>query len=248
MNLEQNAQDIEYNFPYHYIPQVKNGFTQTYNWTWGKNYIAAIEFILENIEKDKNKIKSIADVGCGDGRLVKELSDNYSDIRIMGIDYSNRAIDLAKAMNPESNFISINIINNILEDKFDAITLVEVFEHIPLDLCNDFVDGLSNQLNDNGVIYLTVPHKNKPLSYKHFQHFTYDSLSEYFTGKFKIEEVVFFDKLSKWNKLINLLLVNKIFILNNNFLNNYIYNFYKKHCFFSKEKNCGRIYLKLIKK
>jgi hypothetical protein len=29
----QKIQDEEYQFPYHYIPQYLNGFTQNYNWS-----------------------------------------------------------------------------------------------------------------------------------------------------------------------------------------------------------------------
>ena len=71
MNKEQKIQNQEYEFPYHYIPKFRGDFTQTNNWIWGRNYISAIEFILTQIKKDSKKIESIADVGCGDGRLTK---------------------------------------------------------------------------------------------------------------------------------------------------------------------------------
>ena len=123
-----------------------------------------------------------------------------------------------------------------------------MFEHIPLDDCDNFVKGLVSLLNEEGRIYLTVPHKNKAVSEKHFQHFDYKSLTDYFEEYFRIEEVVFFDKLTKWNRILNLILVNKLFILNNRYLNNLLYKLYRKHFFFTKEKKCGRIYLKLVKK
>lgn len=36
MKNEHLIQENQYNFPYHYIPQNKKGFTQNYNWSWGK--------------------------------------------------------------------------------------------------------------------------------------------------------------------------------------------------------------------
>ena len=97
MEQKQIQQDNEYGFPYHYIPQSKNGFTQHYHWGWGKQYLSAVDFILEEVQKDIKGIDSIADVGCGDGRITKELTEKF-DQSVVGIDYSERAIKLAQAL------------------------------------------------------------------------------------------------------------------------------------------------------
>ena len=248
MKKEQLQQDNEYSFPYHYIPQYKDGFTQNYNWSWGKQYASAVEFILNEIKKDDQSIKSIVDIGCGDGRITKELSETFNNKKILGIDYSSKAINLAKALNPNISFLNIDIISEKLKEKFDAITLIEVFEHIPLDLCEGFTKVLPDLLNDNGKIYLTVPHQNKILQEKHFQHFNYKSLTKYFEKNFKITEVIYIQKHDKLLSALNKLMSNKFYIIINSFLNNYFYKFYKKRYFFAEENNCGRIYLKLIKK
>lgn len=247
MKQEQKEQDSEYNFPYHYVPNRDLGFTQTYTWTWGKNYLSAVEFVLDKIAKSDRKFVSIADVGCGDGRLVKELSSRFPEAKVVGVDYSTKAINLSRAMNPELEFINKNIIEETLGQTFDIITLVEVFEHIPLDACNDFVLALRRLLNPDGEIYLTVPHSNKALSYKHFQHFTSESLSQYFSEYFKIEEVVLFEKMSRWNRVINLLSCNSVFMITHPVVNEWIYQFYKKNFFFANKNDCGRIFLKLTK-
>lgn len=116
-------------------------------------------------------------------------------------------------------------------------SLIEVFEHIPLELCNDFAKATVNLLKEDGVMYLTVPHKNKQLSYKHFQHFNYESLIKYFQDDFEIQKVEYIQRNSKF---LNMLMSNNIWIINN--------LFYKKKYFFAEERNCGRIYLKLRKK
>lgn len=248
MKEKQLLQDEEYSFPYHYIPKYKDGFTQNYNWSWGKQYASAIEFILNEIKKDDQYVKSIVDIGCGDGRITKELSETFNNKKILGIDYSSKAINLARVLNPNISFLNIDIISEKIKEKFDAITLIEVFEHIPLDLCEDFTQALPDFLNDNGKIYLTVPHQNKTLQDKHFQHFNYKSLAKYFEKNFKITEVIYIQKHDKLLSALNKLMSNNFYIINNSFLNNYFYKFYKKRYFFAEENNCGRIYLKLIKK
>lgn len=245
---EQKRQEEEYNYPYHYIPEFRNYFSPLKDWTWSFEYISAIEFILNQIKKDENFINSIADVGCGDGRLTKELSFDFPKQKVIGIDFSNKAIELAKAINPDLNFLNLDIINNNINNKYDAITLVEVFEHIPLDKCSNFVNALYEILNKNGVIYLTVPHKNKPLSYKHFQHFSLKSLENFFKEKFIIKKVVYIQKNSIFLNVIKLITHNKLYVITNKTINNRVYNLYKKYFFYTTKDKCGRIYLKLQKK
>lgn len=244
----QKEQDSEYELPYHYIPQYRNGFSHSLSWSWGKNYISAIEFVLNKMKENSHNVSTIADIGCGDGRLTKELTIEFPNINVIGIDYSQKAIDLAKALNASAKFLKKDIVNENLNTTFDAITLIEVLEHIPINLCEDFVKALHDLLNKNGKIYLTVPHKNKKLSYKHYQHFNKVLLINYFKELFKIDEIIFFDKQTRWTKLIDIVLINKFYILNNKRLNNYLYKVYKKRFFFCDENQCGRIFLMMTKK
>ncbi|MDC0376153.1 class I SAM-dependent methyltransferase [Pelagibacteraceae bacterium] len=64
----------------------------------GKTICKRNRFILNEIKKDDQSIKSIVDVGCGDGRITKELSETFNTKKILGIDYSSKAINLAKAL------------------------------------------------------------------------------------------------------------------------------------------------------
>lgn len=244
----QQIQDDEYTFPYHYIPEYEKQFTLAKSWSWGMQYISAIEFVLNKIASIK--FSSVCDVGTGDGRLVRELKRRFPEKEIIGIDYSETAIALAKALNPNCYFESINILDNTYKKKYELITLIEVFEHIPLDTCENFVQSLYNLLSEDGVLILTVPHVNKSVNDKHFQHFTKNKINSYFSNKFLIEELIFFEdqKRSIIKKFIRLLIYNNIFILNNKEILNYFYAVYKKKYFLSDEKNCGRIFVKMRKK
>jgi len=248
MDVKQEKQEHEYDFPYHYIPSFNDGFTQTFTWSWGKNYLSAIEFILKQIRSESENISSLIDVGCGDGRLTKELTLEFPSKNIVGIDYSEKAINLARALNPNIVFYNDDINNDFSQQTFDALTLVEVFEHIPLDQCDGFVKALAKNLSNNGLVFLTVPHKNKSMPKKHFQHFDFDSIKSYFDDDFVIEDVEFFERQTGWSKIINVLSANELYILNNRTLNNLIYSLYKNKWFFTDEKHCGRIYLKLRKR
>ena len=127
MDNIQKLQDEEYDFPYHYVSQFRNGFSQVFNDTWGINYVSTIEYIIEQLKHEK--FNSLIDIGCGDGRLVRELSIEFPNQNIFGIDYSSRAINLARIMNKNCKYFQSDITCEVVR-KADVITLVEVFEHI----------------------------------------------------------------------------------------------------------------------
>lgn len=242
----QKKQDDEYGFPYHYVSEFRKNFTQCFNDTWGINYVATIEFIISKLRQEN--FESLLDVGCGDGRLVKELSVEFPNKLIKGVDYSEKAIGIAKALNPNYSYTCADITSQQVMEA-DIVTLIEVFEHIPLDISDSFVEGIYNQLKTNGILFLTVPHSNKPVEYKHYRHFSVDSLTACFNAKFEIVEVIPFESNSKIKSYIDRILTNRFFILNNQKIKNKIYNYYKNNLFFVKnESECNRIFLKAIKK
>ena len=172
---EQEKQEEEYKFPYHYIPRYKSTFTQTYNLDWGLNYAGTIEFILGKLREED--FRSLADIGCGDGRIAAEIAGEFPQKDIVGIDYSEHAITLAKALNPSLNFQCADISADMSGKKYDCITLIEVFEHIPPATADSFVAALHDILDDGGFVLLTVPHENISVTAKHFQHFTPEKLT-----------------------------------------------------------------------
>lgn len=170
----------------------------------------------------------------------------------MGIDYSERAIKLSQAMNYDIanlTFKRLDITNEIYPDVFDVAVLMEVFEHIPLDKAEEFMRAVHNLLKRGGILHLTVPHENKPIQSKHFQHFSTNKITNYLNPYFEIEEVVPFEKISLLRTFVLKILRNKLFILRNQRLLSLIYRFYKKNLFFcSSEKECQRLYVKAVAK
>lgn len=238
----QQIQDEDYSFPYHYVPQFKPGYSQTYSWPWGLYYVSAMEFVLEKVRSLSPS--SIADVGTGDGRLVRELADILPDSRVTGIDYSERAIQLARALNPRLDFRCADIIGEKIGETFEVVTLIEVFEHIPPELAADFAAALRPLLRDDGHLIVTVPHQNVPVSRKHFQHFSAASLRAYFEPYFVLEEVNFLDRRNRAVGWIKKLLENNYFILVHWGIRNRLYKAYKRFFLTSDEAHCGRIYMR----
>jgi len=83
--------------------------------------------------------RSVADLGCGDGRLLAPLLDDATFTRIVGTDVSSRALELAArrlARMPERQrdraelFQSSLVYRDARLTGFDAAVLMEVIEHV----------------------------------------------------------------------------------------------------------------------
>ena len=247
LESEQKNQEGEYWFPYHYVAQYKdNNFRSFFLDTWGINYVSTIEFLLEKIKSDTNE--TVVDIGCGDGRFSRELALADSSCQITGVDYSERAVRLASAMNSDITnlaFRSADITSAHGLERFDSAILMEVFEHIPLSDTGRFMSGVRGLLKDGGTLHLTVPHENKPLDDMHFQHFSVERLLSHLEGQFEIVEVIPFERIGLSRKIVLWLLSNNLFILNNRKLLSLVYRYYKRKLFIAdSEKNCQRIYVK----
>lgn len=245
--VEQNIQDDDYGFPYHYVPQFEPGFTQSYTLPWGIYYASGLEYVTGNV-KQLNP-SSIIDIGTGDGRLALELKKALPQANVLGVDYSPRAISLAKALNPSLDFKVMDVTTEKPSQTFELATLIEVFEHIPIDQAKNFASAIPKLISEHGELIVTVPHANNPVTPKHFQHFTSSSLIAYFATYFSVEEIAFLDKRSQWVRLIKRILHNDYFTLNHWGIRNRIYGSYKKHFLLcSKEQECGRLYVRFKKK
>lgn len=246
LTTQQALQDEEYSFPYHYVAQFNGTFQQCFLDSWAINYVSTIEFMLGQIRTLAPA--RIADIGCGDGRFSREMALAFADSSVFGVDYSQRAITLASVMNtavPNLQFKQLDITKPSDLPAVDVAILMEVFEHIPLEFAAEFMRGVHGLLKPGGVLLLTVPHRNKPVEYKHFQHFTIDRILAYLQPHFDVVEVVPFEKISIARRLITAILSNRFFILNSGRLLQAIYRYYKRNLFFcGSEKTCQRIFVK----
>jgi 2-polyprenyl-3-methyl-5-hydroxy-6-metoxy-1,4-benzoquinol methylase len=246
--VPKKIQDEEYTFPYHYISSHgKNAFRHALSFSWALNYEATIEFIIANLRQIS--FSTIVDIGCGDGRMTRELSVAFPRARVVGIDYSERAIQLARGMNPRIEFQCCDIVRRKKAERFDAAVLMEVLEHIAISEANEFVHAVSAHLNSSGRLYLTIPHTNCRLTPKHYQHFTETMLARYFESDFRILELCPFEVHDIRKSILDRLFTNKAFILNECHILNAVYAFYKKYLFRAKpDQNYQRLYMEAQKK
>lgn len=89
------VQENQYSRPYHHLINLSSKKTYYYLY-WGLEYWGYVKFILNQISKIKNKF-SIAEIGCGDGKISIEIAKKYTKSNIEGYDLANQAIAFANS-------------------------------------------------------------------------------------------------------------------------------------------------------
>ena len=92
----------------------------------------------------ENNIKSILDLGSGDGRLVSKL--NLENMSYVGIEASNAAVALFYKNNKDKNYRIIN--SSIIDEEYpqsDLIIIKDVLQHNP----NSDVNKILNKIKES---------------------------------------------------------------------------------------------------
>jgi SAM-dependent methyltransferase len=241
LSAEQAVQEAAYEFPYHYIPRLEGGnFSQVRKLRWGYEYLSYLRFVLARLERVG--FGSLLDVGCGEGRFLREVSKRFSGKRLLGVDFSARAVEYARLLNPGLDFVRADIARGAEpSERFDVLTLIETLEHVPPVESGEFVSGLRRRTNDGGTLVVSVPSKNIKMSAKHYQHFDLDSLASALAPHFRVEEHYYLNRISKWERVLSAALTNRYFILNERRLLNALYRRYERSLLAARESDCKRI-------
>jgi SAM-dependent methyltransferase len=241
LSAEQAVQEAEYEFPYHYIPRLEGGnFSQVRKLRWGYEYLSYLRFVLARLERAE--FDSLVDVGCGEGRFLREVSKRFPGKRLLGVDFSARAVEYARLLNPGLSFARADISDDsATRERFDVVTLIETLEHVPHVELDAFVAGLRRRVNDGGLLIVSVPSVNIKMSAKHYQHFDLGSLTTTLAPYFKVEEHYYLNRISKWDRLLSAVLTNRYFILNERRLLNALFRRYERSLLGARESDCKRI-------
>lgn len=227
----EDRQEAQYVEPYHYLPEVSEaGFRQHRFWSWGYRYLGRLKVVVELLEGIA--FESLLDVGCGDGRFLKELHAVFRNKTLCGIDRSERAISLARSSNPGADYRCIDIRDLPMAEPWDVVTLLEVLEHIPPAELPEFMSEVAGRIKPGGALIVTVPHINQERPEKHYQHFDEGGLTALLSGNFVIDRTILFDNIN-WRMRLFLKFMGgsgKHFVITNQKLNNLLYNYYLRHC------------------
>ncbi len=105
--------------------------------------------------------KRVLDIGCGLGWSSHEFSKNISDAQIQGVDLSANLIASAQSLfqAPNLNYAKKDVTEQDFSEhhQFDAVVMLDVYEHIPKEYRAFFHQSIKKILSKNGIMLLTCP-------------------------------------------------------------------------------------------
>ena len=96
----------------------------------GEDAVLKSGWIRQMIDKHRLPVGKVAEVGCGSGKILAELSAHYKDARFKGYEISPEAISIAKQFTSDK----IELYEQELpsaNDTADLLLLIDVLEHVP---------------------------------------------------------------------------------------------------------------------
>lgn len=100
------------------------------------------------------QVERALDVGCGAGVMSAYLARFSS---VTAIDFSRPAIELGRVLAPQVDF-RVGGFDDVPDERFDLVCAFDVFEHIPLDEREAFIEALASRVKPSGQVVLTTPH------------------------------------------------------------------------------------------
>ena len=141
----------------HFYDNFANKLIADY-WQGNPRAAAAIQHSLCWIRKDA---KCVLDIGCGIGWSTREIARHCQQAKVVGWDISPGLVDVAQALTHEPN-VRFEVGDFCQErhqtvGRFDAIVLLDVYEHFPAAHRAEVHAALNDLLCDNGVVILSYP-------------------------------------------------------------------------------------------
>ena len=123
---------------------------------WSKKYYKAdVKRLMEVFVRYLKPKSRILDVGCGPGRDTKELARRGFDV--IGMDFSEEMLRIAKAYFPEGNFIWMDMRDLTFPDNyFDGAWVMASFLNIKKIDAQRVLIGFKRVLNNRGVLAMAV--------------------------------------------------------------------------------------------
>lgn len=99
--------------------------------------------------------RSVIDVGCGSGHLLRALMDKTSPQRVVGIDHAIAGIERARQLLPSAELEARDLRELELDETFELVLCTEVLEHLADP--GAAMRVLTWLCAETGVIVVTVP-------------------------------------------------------------------------------------------
>lgn len=205
------GQEELYDFPYHHLPHYsRKGPLCSRRLDWGMDYMHLLEVVLELLKGVSPQ--SLCDIGCGDGRLAAEASRLEGIGVLSGLEISERASSFARGFAPRAAVTTGDF--SAMDETYEAVTCIEVLEHVSDADTDAFVDDLVRLVSPGGTLIVSVPSKNAPVSPKHYRHYSLADLDDAFARqKLAPVDVRFVGSARSQSEILSRFLSNRLYVL-----------------------------------
>jgi SAM-dependent methyltransferase len=183
-------------------------YAKPYHWSWRRNnalmYQLRTDVVLDLLgvsgRDPSNGRLRLLDVGCGDARF---LGDASRVTQACGVDVSLRALVFARNLVPKAAFAQCSAATLCFQDgTFDAVTLLDVIEHIPDGLELEVMREAHRVLRPGGHVVVTTNTDRTAAEWKHYRHYSLPRFQQLFDGLFSqfraVGMVPYFPTLRAW--------------------------------------------------
>ncbi|MGD9566713.1 MAG: class I SAM-dependent methyltransferase [Sedimentibacter sp.] len=136
--------------------KIWNFWADKYDKLWVQKYSLrpTRKYILQAVAEinSNDKIK-ILDLGCGPGQLINELYEEFKNIEITGIDFSEKMLEISKKRNPQATHIKLDVdYIDKLKGNYDLIICTHSLPYYKEP--TRVIKELHRLLKDNGRIFM----------------------------------------------------------------------------------------------
>lgn len=97
----------------------------------------------------------VLDAGCGAGQKAKFFQDR--GLRVLGIDFSEKLLDIARRTSPSTDFRLLDLRDiSTLSEEFDGVFAQASLLHIPKAEALSVIAGMVSRLVPGGLLYIAV--------------------------------------------------------------------------------------------
>jgi 2-polyprenyl-3-methyl-5-hydroxy-6-metoxy-1,4-benzoquinol methylase len=162
---EQNT--VRINDCFYRDPEVMAAYYQGHRLEFFQQIVALI-----NKLKCPLKNKSILDIGCGSGHLIKYISESFSPKSVSGYDFSPAAIDYARQLLPQGKYYVLDIYKKPFHE-YDFVLCTEVLEHLEYPAAA--IRNILAATKKSGACLITVPNGRKDTLEEHINFWSPES-------------------------------------------------------------------------
>lgn len=93
-------------------------------------FMHRFEVGMRQLLEQTGPMRSVLEVGCGEGHVTEKLAGLYPGARLLGTDFSATIIDHARRFHPQLEFQVHSIYDARALGRWDLVVACEVFEHL----------------------------------------------------------------------------------------------------------------------